>query len=1025
MGPIRPAVQLSLTALLLTLSFNDAPSGTITFATIAQASEANDRTADQLLQQGIDQFDAGQLDTAFQTWQQSLQRYRQISDRKGEGEALRYIGRVYYFRKALPQALQNFQQSLAIAREVKNLQGEGKTLSNLGVVYAALNEADKAIEHYRHSIKIAQAVSDQKTAGISFNNLAFIYQDRQDWPQSIKAWQSSLSIWRELNDQGSTFVALKNLGVVYGRLDKSEQNSEKALAYSTEGLRLAEKLGDQRSIGDALRDIGILHMTYNRVDPASEHFQKSLAIWRKIKNPAMEGNVLALLGGLYASRFGSNGEDWCPESINYYEQSLPIIRQLKNQSLEVEILGNLGFCYEETNNYSKAIEYQKLSLALARQTQNSRREGIALIHLGRSYQSIGRLSQARKSAEQGLDVVRAIKSRDQEVFGLETLSNIYVASAEHRKAIEAQTERIVIAQQYKVKTVEGGFNAVSVNIEQAKKFDPAKSIQQDYQLYHDRLKTLGFAIASIKLTEANITEFMPHIKESWLQLGDAYFKTHDYSRALAFYQAGLDQDFDKGYSFSFFDIKLLGKIGNTLAQTGQFTEAESMLRLALNYGEIFRTGLGYSAASSNQKEWTDTQRIALAERQVKDFQELQQVLVRQNKTDTALELSEESRARTFVELLSARIAARPLGKNLPAAPKLDEIRQIAKAQDATLVQYSLAGPDLLYIWVIKPDGEIAFKSVDLKEASLKELVAQNRQRLGVRASIRVASNPDIAKNADNQELRELHKLLIEPIASELPTNPDHRVIFIPQGEIFLVPFPALKNAQGQYLIEQHTLSTAPSIQTLGLLNAQRQTFSLAAPAVVVGNPTMPVFGTEQLQPLPGAEQEARSIAKIFKTQALTGHQATKAEVLKQMQSASIVHLATHGLLDTVQGDIPGAIALARSTNDNGLLSASEIFDLKLKANLVVLSACDTGRGDIKGDGVIGLSRSFVAAGVPSVVVSLWTVDDASTSSLMSEFYQNLQVNPNKAKALRQAMLTTMKQYPKVADWAAFTLIGES
>jgi CHAT domain-containing protein len=139
----------------------------------------------------------------------------------------------------------------------------------------------------------------------------------------------------------------------------------------------------------------------------------------------------------------------------------------------------------------------------------------------------------------------------------------------------------------------------------------------------------------------------------------------------------------------------------------------------------------------------------------------------------------------------------------------------------------------------------------------------------------------------------------------------------------------------------------------------------------------------------------------------------------------VVHLATHGLLDTFNGDIPGAIALAPSGNDNGLLSAGEIFDLKLQANLVVLSACDTGRGEIKGDGVIGLSRSLIAAGVPSVMVSLWAVDDNSTRLLMSDFYRERQTNPNKAQALRQAMLKTMQQYPNPRDWAAFTLVGES
>lgn len=156
-----------------------------------------------------------------------------------------------------------------------------------------------------------------------------------------------------------------------------------------------------------------------------------------------------------------------------------------------------------------------------------------------------------------------------------------------------------------------------------------------------------------------------------------------------------------------------------------------------------------------------------------------------------------------------------------------------------------------------------------------------------------------------------------------------------------------------------------------------------------------------------------------------------------MPKARIIHLATHGLLDDVQG-LQSAIALAPDSTAsltkgggqdrvNGLLTAAEIFSLKLNADLVVLSACDTGRGKLVGDGVIGLSRSLISAGVSSVMVSLWAVSDDSTAYLMAEFYKNIQHNPDKAQALRQAMLTTMKkrEYSNPKQWAAFTLIGEA
>ena len=202
--------------------------------------------------------------------------------------------------------------------------------------------------------------------------------------------------------------------------------------------------------------------------------------------------------------------------------------------------------------------------------------------------------------------------------------------------------------------------------------------------------------------------------------------------------------------------------------------------------------------------------------------------------------------------------------------------------------------------------------------------------------------------------------------------------------------------------------------------------------LVVGNPTMPrvSFAGEPPQQLPalaGAEKEANAIAPLLQTQPLLGGQAKKATVMQRMEQARMIHLATHGILDDRQG-LESAIALAPDGTgelNDGLLTAAEIAQMKLHAELVVLSACDTAQGRITGDGVIGLSRAVITAGVPSVLVSLWSVPDAPTAELMTEFYQQLQHTDNKAQALRQAMLATKAKHPSPRDWAGFTLIGEA
>jgi CHAT domain-containing protein len=257
--------------------------------------------------------------------------------------------------------------------------------------------------------------------------------------------------------------------------------------------------------------------------------------------------------------------------------------------------------------------------------------------------------------------------------------------------------------------------------------------------------------------------------------------------------------------------------------------------------------------------------------------------------------------------------------------------------------------------------------------------------------------------------------LIQPIADLLPNQPQEHVAFIPQGELLLVPFAALKDVNGKYLIEQHTITTAPSIQVLDLLyQREQQIKGVAQDVLIVGKPS------------PDTQAEVTAIAKVFHTQALTGNTATKTVVVQRMPQAKIIHLATVTIaLPNDREGLGSGIALAPSGKDDGWLTSDEITNLHLQADLVVLSANNTATGKITGDGIIGLPRSFLIAGANSVIGSLWNVSDKETAFLMREFYQELSKNHKIAEALRHAMLVTIKSYPNSMNWAAFTLIGAS
>jgi CHAT domain-containing protein len=1023
-------------------------------------------------------------------YQQSLTIYTELNNRSSIANVLLNIGLVYNLQKDYPKTIANFEQSLTIYRELKNEPQIAKVLINIGLFYKEQKSYTQATNAFSEGLVFYTKLNDRPNIAQTWRNLGWVYEEQQDWPKAIEAVQKSLALRQELKDNETSTglrlslalllqkqknypqaigyyeqyltgmrqqpvfkeeaLILKVIGDLYRLQTASKENSEKAIKYYNESLKVAQKNENELDINHALHSMGTVYLNYDSgvysFKKATEHLEQSLDGWRKLKDESMEADTLHLLGNLYvgnaagASAVGNDSKAWCDQGIVYLEKSVGLLQSLKKQSAGA--LNSLGRCYQETKQYQKAINSQEQGLILAQKSQNRLQEGLSLADLSRSYRLIGNLSKAEQLAQQGVNIFRETKNYQWEVYALDEISSIYVALGKADKAIEAQNRRMAIAYTHNVRLLNYGYNASMVKIEKAKKFnfqtyrdEEEKKLRQ--QLSRHNLSTSLLDLLGPKATAPEQPGFFApasmsaNIRESLTLLGDAYAEVKQYSQAIEFYKSALDEEVESGDSFGMIDIDLLTKLGNILQRVDRMKEAESYLRLALKHGEEFRTGIGYGKDAS-KKQGADANRIFLADRKTRNFKQLQQLLIRQDRSNEALEASEEARARTFVELLAARTTGLSLGDKLPTAPKLDGMRQIAKQRNATLVQYSIVDDNLLYIWVIKPTGEISFHSTPLDPAQpLKQLVSNSRTEMGIRgrASIKIASTksePSTSTNSSTQaNLARLHQLLIDPIAKDLPSDPNQQVIFLPQDELFLVPFAALPDAQGRYLIERHTLSTAPSIQTLEFTQTLAQRPKTQKGIVVVGDPKMPIVGGIALIPLPGARQEAINIAQIFQTQPLLGEQATKSTVLQQIKTAKILHLATHGLLDNVRDDMPGSIALAPSGQDNGLLSSGEIFDLKLNLDLVVLSACDTGRGKLTGDGVVGLSRSFFAAGTSSVLVSLWAVNDGSTNALMSEFYRQLQTEPNKSKALRQAMLKTRERHPNPIDWAAFTLIGEN
>lgn len=378
--------------------------------------------------------------------------------------------------------------------------------------------------------------------------------------------------------------------------------------------------------------------------------------------------------------------------------------------------------------------------------------------------------------------------------------------------------------------------------------------------------------------------------------------------------------------------------------------------------------------------------------QVSAYEDLQWVQVQLGRHAEALVSAERGRAR----VLARQVAERDAATDTP--PDFDEIRQFAAELKTTFLVVSLVRDpaDLFeqepqahaFIWAVPPDRTIpmAFhRSPSLRDAS----------------------------SAADQDLRSMHDWFIAPVAHALPIDPLRVVTIVPIGPLAVEPFAAARDADGISFIERHPIAMTPSIQTLQLAIKRE---GRGEGALVIGNPgaDLPSAGAE-------AEFIANEMRKRMATDLLKGRDATHDAVVRLMPGKQLLHFASHAVFDS--GDEAsdyGALLLG-----DGRLTAEEIRGKPLDADLVVLSACDTGQGRIAADGVLGLARSFILAGARSVVATLWKIDEEPTRLLIEHFYEQMAVHGHKARALQEAMLhvKAMPDYAEPYHWAGFVLIG--
>ena len=441
--------------------------------------------------------------------------------------------------------------------------------------------------------------------------------------------------------------------------------------------------------------------------------------------------------------------------------------------------------------------------------------------------------------------------------------------------------------------------------------------------------------------------------------------------------------------------------------------------------------------------------VSLFETNSRTFHRLQDCLVNLGEWEKALVVAEQSRTRTLGELLVKRKSSK-IDNPLTAPLNLQNITDIVQSQCSVVVYLSYTGARLMG-WVLAPTPDKV--SVDMFEVPLEDdqfdgksfdyhLRYSLTEEL-VERSFEMYRAVDY-KSDQSEPVRKLYKLVCKPLMKILKELKDpesacgvQEVIIIPDSYTCLLPFPCLLDEEDKFLGDSYSFRIMPSLLTMGIVD-QLPSVVVKVPAdgrsmCVVGNPTIPSFmynGDQwSLGKLPFATREAEWVASILKTAPILHEQATKDAVLMRIMNAKVIHIATHGSASAGFLAFAGmSSARNRETVEakNVLLYPDDIERLSISPALVVLSSCDSARGMVKADGILGMARAFILAGAQAVLTTLWRVPDESASVFMQFFYQYLMDGLKASLALQKSTLSVrcFSKYSQYIHWSGYQLTGE-
>lgn len=916
---------------------------------------------------------------------ESLVLWRELNDRRAEALTLTKIGRVYYFLSEYQNALSFLNQALPIWQALKDSYGAAEALASLGTTNYDVGNISSAVDYCSQALSIWQSLKYIKGQARCFTLLAIVEAQIGNVQKAIELRRQSLGIYQQLNDWHGEAIVLNGLG--NGYLGIGENRS--AIDFASQALRIAEehdRLYSQTlahdTIGQALMNLGEPHR-------AVEHFTKEYDLSVKIPDPRLQAYSLRRIGSVYEA----SGEK--SKALEYYERALTLDRETGNRQGEAAVLNSIGHVHELLGDKRKALSYYEASLPLARATADCAEEVRALYNIARAYRALNAFSEARVQIEKAIHLIESARSK---VVSPQFRSTWFVTVQQIYRFYED-----MLLQLHRQRPADG-LDAIAWEAGEQSRArvlldmlaEARAEIRKDIPLNLLERERSLLQLLNLKAERQMAMLNRPHTRE---EAEKSALEIRTLELQYKELQATIRNSAPRYATLTQPRPLRLDEIQK------RFLDEETLL-LCYSLGDERSYLWAITAGSANSYELPGRGVIERKAREVYDLMTVRQsfksggterVIIEQQK------LARRSDENYWRE--AASLSRMILG---PVASQLANKRLVVVAEGAL--------------------QRLPFGALPVPERGRAR--EQEYERAKGRKSISQDENG--ASGAAQSTIRGPQFFV--------PLIVEHEIVSLPSASILA----AIRSDTAKR--ESPTKTVAVLADPVFERNDSRFDPAKNLAIRIQENDSIPAELHRTLRDIGGSaelgilrlrytEDEALGIISLSAPNSrllALGFDANRDLATDpRLSEYRFIHFATHGLMNNEHPDLSGLIFSLfdpAGRRLNGFLRLHDVYNLRLSADLVVLSACNSGMGkEDRGEGLMALTRGFMYAGAARIVASLWKVDDTATSILMQEFYRQLiEKKRPPAAALQEAQMTMWRNSRWRAPyyWAAFVLQGE-